>query len=148
MRRGQRRRWLVDYPRAVPLGIFLLVAAITALSVFSIESGERARASAELNRKSISMTSAIERRAYSNSSFLRAGAALCGSQGEVTPEMFRQFVSELRLDADYRGAEGIGWAPAIGESEAANFEAKLTLKSTSFGSPSAATSTLAGFTSR
>ncbi|MBY6127823.1 CHASE domain-containing protein [Qipengyuania aquimaris] len=125
MRRGQRRRWLVDYPRAVPLGIFLLVAAITALSVFSIESGERARASAELNRKSISMTSAIERRAYSNSSFLRAGAALFGSQGEVTPEMFRQFVSELRLDADYRGAEGIGWAPAIGASEAANFEAKL-----------------------
>ncbi len=126
MRRGMRRRWLVDYPRAVPLAIFLLVAAVTVVSVFSIERGERVRESAELNRQAQSMVGAIERRAYSNSSFLRAGAALFGAKEEVTAELFRQFVSELRLDADYRGAEGIGWAPAISASKVSDFEGQVS----------------------
>ena len=109
----------------MPLAIFLLVAAVTILSVFAIERGERVRETAELNRQAQAMVSAVERRAYSNSAFLRAGAALFGAQEEITPELFRQFVSELRLDADYRGAEGIGWAPAIGTGEVAAFEAQL-----------------------
>ena len=125
MRRGSRRRWLVDYPRAVPLAIFLLVAAVTIVSVFSIERGERVRQSAELNRQAQSMASAIERRAYSNSSFLRAGAALFGSQEQVTAELFREFVADLRLDSDYRGAEGIGWAPALTAGEVEAFETEL-----------------------
>ena len=122
MRRGKRRRWLVDYPRAVPLVIFLLVAAVTVVSVFSIERGERVRESAELNRQAQAMVGAVERRAYSNSAFLRAGAALFSSQDTVTPDLFRDFVSELRLDADYRGAEGIGWAPAISAGQVPAFE--------------------------
>ena len=71
------------------------------------------------------MVSAVERRAYSNSAFLRAGAALFGSQDVITSDQFRQFVFELRLDADYRGAEGIGWAPAIDASEVSLVEAQL-----------------------
>ncbi|QZD88851.1 CHASE domain-containing protein [Qipengyuania aurantiaca] len=125
MRRGSRRRWLVDYPRAVPLAIFLLVAAVTIVSVFSIERGERVRQSAELNRQAQSMASAIERRAYSNSSFLRAGAALFGAQDQITAELFREFVAELRLDSDYRGAEGIGWAPALTAGDLEDFEVQL-----------------------
>lgn len=115
----------MDFPRAVPLVIFLLVAAVTVLSVFSIERGERVRASAELQRQAQLMVSAVERRAYSNSSFLRAGAALFGAQNDITADLFRQFVSELRLDADYRGAEGIGWAPAISSDQIERFEQQL-----------------------
>ena len=125
MRRGSRRRWLVDYPRAVPLAIFLLVAAVTIVSVSAIERGERVRQSAELNRQAQSMASAIERRAYSNSSFLRAGAALFGAQEEITAELFREFVAELRLDSDYRGDEGIGWAPALTADDVEAFESEL-----------------------
>lgn len=131
MRRGSRRRWLVDYPRAVPLAIFLLVAAVTVVSVFAIERGERVRETADLNRQAQSMVSAIERRAYSSSSFLRAGAALFGSQNEITDVLFREFVSELRLDSDYRGAEGIGWAPAIGMEEVDDFERRLNSRKVS-----------------
>ena len=116
----------MDYPRAVPLAIFLLVAAVTVLSVFAIERGERVRENADLSRQADAMVSAIERRAYSSSSFLRAGAALFGSQQSVTSDLFRQFVSELRLDADYRGAEGIGWAPAITDSQLAAVEDQLS----------------------
>ncbi|MBX7536206.1 CHASE domain-containing protein [Qipengyuania sp. GH1] len=126
MRRGGKRRWLVDYPRAVPLAIFLLVAAVTVLSVFAIERGERVRENADLSRQADAMVSAIERRAYSSSSFLRAGAALFGSQQSVTGDVFRQFVSELRLDADYRGAEGIGWAPAITDNQLVAVEEQLS----------------------
>ena len=105
--------------------IFLLVTGITVLSVFAIERGEQQRDAADVARKAQAMTSAIERRAYTSSAYLRAGAALLATQEEITPELFRRFVSELRLDANYRGAEGIGWAPVVAASEVAEFENRL-----------------------
>lgn len=123
--KGRRRRWLIDYPRGVPVLIFILVSAITVLSVFAIERGEKERDAAEVARKAQAMTSAIERRAFTSSAYLRAGAALLAMQDDVTPELFRRFVAELRLDANYRGAEGIGWAPVIHADEIASFETRL-----------------------
>jgi len=105
--------------------IFVLVTAITVLSVFSIERGEQERDAADVSRKAQAMTSAIERRAYTSSAYLRAGAALFSTQTEVTSELFRRFVSELRLDANYRGAEGIGWAPVVGADQVGRFEERL-----------------------
>ena len=116
---------MIDYPRGIPVLIFVLVTGITVLSVFAIERGEQERDAADVARKAQAMTSAIERRAYTSSAYLRAGAALLSTQDEVTPELFRRFVSELRLDANYRGAEGIGWAPVIEAAELAAFEARL-----------------------
>ena len=116
---------MIDYPRGIPVLIFVLVTGITVLSVFAIERGEQERDAADVARKAQAMTSAIERRAYTSSTYLRAGAALLSTQDEVTPELFRRFVSELRLDANYRGAEGIGWAPVVEAAELAAFEARL-----------------------
>ena len=116
---------MIDYPRGIPVLIFVLVTGITVLSVFAIERGEQERDAADVARKAQAMTSAIERRAYTSSAYLRAGAALLSTQDEVTPELFRRFVSELRLDANYRGAEGIGWAPVVEAAELAAFEARL-----------------------
>lgn len=111
--RSKANRWLVGYPRALPMGIFLLVAAITVLSIFAIERSEVQRATAELSSRTTAIAAALERRANASSAYLRAGAALLASLDEVEPEGFRRFVSELRLDADYRGAEGIGWAMVV-----------------------------------
>ena len=105
--------------------IFVLVTAITVLSVFSIERGEVERDAADVSRKAQAMTSAIERRAYTSSAYLRAGAALFSTQADVTPAVFRRFVSELRLDSNYRGAEGIGWAPVVAASQLRFFEGRL-----------------------
>ncbi|HCB77868.1 MAG TPA: histidine kinase, partial [Erythrobacter sp.] len=124
-RKGRRRRWLIDYPRGIPVLIFVLVTAITVLSVFSIERGEVERDAADVSRKAQAMTSAIERRAYTSSAYLRAGAALFSTQADVTPAVFRRFVSELRLDSNYRGAEGIGWAPVVAASQLRSFEGRL-----------------------
>ncbi len=114
-------RWLVSFPRAVPLAIFVAMAAITALSVFAIESNARAREEAQLRESTQAIASALERRANSFASYLRAGAALFSTTQEVEPSAFRQFVTELRLDLDYRGAEGIGWVTVIERAEAQAF---------------------------
>ncbi len=123
--RSRTTRWLLSYPRALPIGIFVLVAAITILSVFAIERGESERDSAQLNARATAIASALERRANASSAYLRAGAALLSTMEEVPADDFRRFVSELRLDADYRGAEGIGWARVVYPSEIEAFNASL-----------------------
>lgn len=113
MGQGRARRWLVKYPRAVPVSIFLAITAITAFSVFAIESNARARERAQLSEHAESIVSALERRASNYASFLRAGAALFAARREVSPREFHQFVSELRLDHENRGVEGIGWVALV-----------------------------------
>jgi two-component sensor histidine kinase len=109
----------------VPVAIFLLIAAITALSVFAIERGESQRADTQLRSEADAMASALERRANASSAYLRAGAALLATLDEVPAPLFRRFVSELRLDADYRGAEGIGWATVVKPGQVAGFNALM-----------------------
>lgn len=120
--RGLTRRWLIEYPRAVPVAIFLLVMSITLLSVFAIERGARLKEQANMRETARAVASALERRGATASSYLRAGAALFSTAGEVQPDIFTRFVSELRMDSDYRGVEGLGWAQAVNAADAAEFE--------------------------
>ena len=123
--RSKTKRWLVRFPRAMPIGIFLLIAAVTVLSIFAIERGEAQRSNAQLQSRATAIASALERRANASSAYLRAGAALLATAGDIEPSRFRRFVSELRLDADYRGAEGIGWAMVVRPGEEAAFNELL-----------------------
>lgn len=123
--RNTTKRWLVHYPRTVPVAIFVLVAAITILSVFALERGEDDRAAAQLRARATAVASALERRANASSAYLRAGAALLATLDEVPPALFRRFVSELRLDAESRGAEGIGWAMVVHPDEVDAFDALM-----------------------
>jgi two-component sensor histidine kinase/sensor domain CHASE-containing protein len=123
--RSRTKRWLVRFPRAVPVAIFALIAAITVLSVFAIERGEDGRVSAQLRSRATAIASALERRANASSAYLRAGAALLATLDQVPAARFRRFVSELRLDADFRGAEGIGWATVVYPDEADAFNTMM-----------------------
>lgn len=118
------RSWLARYPRAAPFLVFLLVAAITALSVLAIERGERAREAVRLARTADVVTASLQQRDSTTGAYLRAGSALFETTGVVTPEAFRRFADELRLDRNFRGAEGIGWAPALAPGEVPAFEAR------------------------
>ena len=120
------RSWLVDYPRALPVAIFLLIAAVTALSIFAIERGQQQRRTAQLNETAQAVGSALERRSYAVSAYLRSGAALFEVLDGVSSNNFRRFVDGLRLDTDYRAAEGIGWAKAMEPSEQAAFETEIS----------------------
>lgn len=119
-------RWLVEYPRGVPVAIFLLVIAITLASVLIIERSASQRELSRMREASQAIASAIERRAASSGSYLRAGAALLATSERVDPVLFRNFVDELRLDADFQGSEGIGWGEAIAPDEIAAFEARMS----------------------
>ncbi|MBI1402311.1 MAG: histidine kinase [Porphyrobacter sp.] len=117
-------RWLVRYPRAIPLAIFLAIAAITALSVFAIESNARARERAVMREYAQGIAASLDRSGNAFSSYLRAGAALFASSADVSPETFDNFVRALRLDMDYPGAEGIGWLPVLETPDVPAFLAK------------------------
>ncbi|WP_427964610.1 CHASE domain-containing protein [Altererythrobacter sp.] len=123
---GRIGRWLIAYPRAVPIAIFLAILSITGVSVFSIESGELQRDRAQMAEAAQSAEAALERRGSTNASYLRAGAALFATVDRVRPAMFNRFVSELKLDTDYRGTEGIGWAEAITPAEIPDYEKRIT----------------------
>ncbi len=110
---GRARRWLVLYPRAIPLVIFLALAAITALSVFAIESNARARERALMREYAQGVAAALDRSGSGFTSYLRAGAALFSSLEDVSPETFDNFVRALKLNTEYSGAEGIGWIPVL-----------------------------------
>ncbi len=106
---GRARRWLTDYPRAVPLVIFATIAAITLLSVFAIESSARNRERTEMREYAQGIAAALDRRGNSFSAYLRAGAALFAALDQVSPDRFESFAQTLQLDVGVRGAEGVGW---------------------------------------
>ena len=99
--------------------------SIAAVSCFAIERGERRSQGAQLSERAVAVASALERRANANAAYLRAGAALLSTLQDVPPSQFRNFVGELRLDADYRGAEGIGWAQRIDQNGVSTFNSLL-----------------------
>ncbi len=116
------RRWLVRFPRTVPVVIFLLTSAVTALSVFAIERVEHEKLEAQLGQIAQSVASSLERRGNASATYLRAGSALFSTFKSVSASEFRQFVSQLRLDTDYRGADGIGWAQRVDPQQLKAFE--------------------------
>ncbi len=120
------RKWLVDYPRAVPILLFLLIAAITSLSIFAIERGEYQRERARLQSISQAIGSALERRGSTSAAYLRAGAALLGTVKQVEQPLFRRFVNELHLDSEYRGAIGVGWAEAVRPADLAEYQLRMS----------------------
>lgn len=121
-RKRNVREWLVRYPRVVPFGIFVLVASVTALAVYAIERGEDQRDRARLHETAQAVSSALERRGSTSSAYLRAGAALFATVDTVEPGLFGRFVRELKLDQDYRGADGVGWAEAVKPAQIKDFE--------------------------
>ncbi|MAK99100.1 MAG: histidine kinase [Citromicrobium sp.] len=110
----------------MPVLIFLLITAITALSVFAIERGERRREQAVLSETAQVIASSLDQRVNTSGSYLVAGASLISTLDRVPATLFRRFATELRLDADYRGSVGIGWSPIVPRGEIGSFEQLVT----------------------
>ena len=116
------KRLLVRYPRAAPIVIFLITMTVVLVSVVAIERGMAARQSAQQQKTTELIASALERRAATSSALLRAGAALIATQGEVPEVEFRSYVEELTGAGGYGGADGIGWARWLPRAELTQFE--------------------------
>ena len=113
------RHWFERFPRVLPVGIFLLISAVTLVSVTAIESTETKRRASQLQQTAKVLASALERRADAHEAYLRSGAAVFATQQAVSRTLFQTYISQLRLDSDYRGAEGIGWAMRVDRDEIA-----------------------------
>ncbi|RVQ67091.1 histidine kinase [Croceicoccus ponticola] len=120
---GRVLKGFVRFPRALPIIIFVAISALTATGVWAIEKAQRNARQNELAQIATAASSALERRANANAAYLRSGAALLGTQDEISPALFQTFVGQLRLDANFRGAEGIGWAPRVDSGSIPSFVA-------------------------
>lgn len=106
-------RWYERFPRALPIGIFVLTMAVTVLSVFAIERAETQREVAQLAQTAQAVASGLERRSNANAAYLRSSAALFATQQMVAAPVFRTFIHQLQLDGNYVGSDGIGWAMKV-----------------------------------
>lgn len=96
--------------------------SIAGLIVFAIERDERADEEARMRQTAHDVSMQIENRVNAHVAFLRAGAALFTVQSTVDRSTFNAFVSELPLDNDPVGANGIGWAKFVESGSTAAFE--------------------------
>jgi two-component sensor histidine kinase/CHASE1-domain containing sensor protein len=124
-RMGGTLRWFSRFPRALPLAIFITIFAMTLLGVWAIERAESDARRADLEQLAVEAGAALERRANANAAYLRSGAALFASQDSVPVPMFQTFVGQLRLDSNFRGADGIGWAARVNTGDVAAFENRM-----------------------
>lgn len=109
----------------MPVALFLLVSAVTALSVFAIERVEAQRADAQHRQMAVAVTSAIERLANANAAYLRAGAALISTQDSITRKAFHEFALRLNDDDALQAGVAMGWAEEIASSEVPALERKM-----------------------
>lgn len=106
-------RWLRDYPRATPVGIFLFLLLLVGGSAWSVELAARRAGHAAAEVQAREIAGAIERQAAANSAYLQATTALFTSVETVSPDLFREFVDRLRLAYDMTGVVGLGWSETL-----------------------------------
>ncbi|RGP41371.1 Protein-glutamate O-methyltransferase [Altererythrobacter insulae] len=118
-------RWLVRFPRAIPILLFLIIAVFTAFSVLAIERSEERRERVVISEFAQTIAIDLDRRGNTVEAYLRSGAALFATAQDVQLPLFQAFASELRLDSNAQGSEAIGWAEVISSEESAAFEARM-----------------------
>jgi len=123
--RVRSQRWYLRFPRAVPVGIFLMVSAITALSVYAIEQVEIQRSDAQDRQMAMTVRTAVERLAGAHVAYLKASAALLSSEGEVTRGAFRELAEQVARDDTLRGGGTLGWSLFVPAARIPELEARM-----------------------
>ncbi|MFC3172898.1 CHASE domain-containing protein [Novosphingobium bradum] len=106
------------------MAIFLLVSAITALSVYAIEQVEAQRGEAQHRQVATTVTAAIERLVNANAVYLRAGALLSPGLAPSSRD-FAAFAHQLSADESLRSGGTLGWAERMASDQVPAFEARM-----------------------
>ena len=125
------QRWYERFPRAVPVTTFLLAMLLTLLSVWAIEQVEAQRRQAQARAATSVVASALDRRAHSYISYMRAGTILLGLKHQPSREDFVAVAGGMLDDAEYHGQQGIGWVTVLTPAQVPAFEKRMRAK----GSP-------------
>ncbi len=102
-------RWWIAHPRAILVGIFLAVAAVTALGVYAIEKNARELEQAQINKVAQTIAGNLDLRGKGISSYLKASGLLFAGESRDGSKVIEEFAADLNLDTNYRGAMGMGW---------------------------------------
>lgn len=122
--RVKRQAWFHRYPRGLPVGLFVLMAALTMAMVAMLESNDRDQRALMLERNATEVSSALQQREAEHLAYLRAAAALFSRQASVDAAMVEAFHRDLGESLAERGALGLGWAEAIPASARSEVEAR------------------------
>ena len=102
-------RWWIANPRAIQVGLFLAVAAVTALGVYAVERNARELEQAQINKVAQTIASNLDLRGKGISSYLKASGLLLSGERRDGAKVIEEFAADLNLDTNYRGAIGMGW---------------------------------------
>lgn len=105
------------------MAIFLLVLTIAGFSVYGIERVEADRLRQQLHAVAVGVGAALERRAVSHVTYLRAGAMLLSASPRLNAQEYHELSASMADDDENHGIAGITWAPQIAISDIAAFVA-------------------------
>jgi two-component sensor histidine kinase len=120
--RVRSQRWFERFPRGVPVAVFFLTLAVTALAVFAVERAEYDRTRALTAEAVGSIAAGVERRVNSYAAYLRAGGIILSTQPTTNKAEFREFAEQYLTRNGDRGGEGLSWAPRVEADEVQEFE--------------------------
>ncbi len=98
---------------------------LTLLSVWAIERVEDQRREGQARAAASVVATALDRRAHSYVSYLRAGSLMLGTRKDPTADDFESIAGGLLDDADYHGALGIGWLPVLKPAQIPAYEKRM-----------------------
>lgn len=111
--------------RAIVVPTLIACVLATVVGYFAISRIEQAHAQARESAfllETTEITLRIEERFKAYRQVLRGARALFAASKEVNREEWRQYVTDLRLHADYAGIQGVGFAVHIPASQLASHE--------------------------
>ena len=106
---ARTQSWLLRFPRALPVVLFLFIVGLTVITVIRVEAAEKARVEARADIDTEAVARALERRSEEFSSLLESSKILFSAIGTVTPARFSILISEVARDMELRGARSFGW---------------------------------------
>lgn len=118
-------KWLRDYPRATPVAVFCAALVLVALAAWSVEVAERRIWVAQQQMKVDDIGATLERQAATDSAYLAAMGSLLGNVGDPSPQVFRNYVGQLRGISDLNGVIGLGWIERFEEQDLPDLRRRL-----------------------
>lgn len=126
--KGRFDRWLREYPRATPIGIFVFVLTLVGASAVSVEVASERSSRSDAAIQASEIAAAIERQAAANTAYLQATSALFMSLRDVSPDFFRQFAERLRGAFNLSGVVGLGWSEGVEAGDVPALEARMRVQ--------------------
>ncbi|MDP9055762.1 MAG: CHASE domain-containing protein [Pseudomonadota bacterium] len=104
------------------MAIFVAVLTIAALSVYGIERNDAEQTRSQVRAAATDIGAALERRAISHVTYLRAAALLISTSARLTPQAFHELAEGMADDDENHGFAGITWAQLVPVGDIAAFE--------------------------